>query len=233
MPGKLSYTYDFAFPDGKAARINLELEQETLTLVPEPQREYPAWASLDFDKCPGCMLDPRLDPLCPVAVSLVQPVGVFRDSLAYEEAVVTVQTPERKYVKDSSMQEALSSLVGLAMATSGCPMLEKLRPMARFHLPFATPDETTHRVLGSYLLAQYIRTKEGAEPDWELKYLQSMYDAIRTVNKHVVLRLRHVAGLKDASLNALLNLDCFAINIKLSMDLSAIQEIRDMYSAYM
>ena len=233
MSGNISYVYDFAFPDGKRTRFSVELEADTLTLIPEPQHEYPEWAALGSNKCSGCMLDERLEPLCPVAVSIVHPVEVFRDSLSYEEAEVTVSGPERSYNKSTSLQVGLSSLFGLIMATSGCPSLERLRPMARFHLPFATADETAFRVMGSYLLAQYIRMKHGSSPDWELRYLESMYDSIRDVNKHVVQRLRNIKELKDASLNALINLDCFAINIKLSIDLSAIEEIKNMYSAYM
>jgi len=228
----LVYRYDFVFPDGKRTRFSLELERDTLNLIPEPQLNYPGWASLGFHKCPGCILDERLEPLCPVAVSIVHPVEVFRDSLSYEEADVTVEGPERSYSKNTSLQVGLSSLFGLIMATSGCPSLEKLKPLARFHLPFATSDETAFRVMGSYLLAQYIRGKEGGEPDWALKDLESMYDSIREVNRNVVERLRNIDELKDASLNALVNLDCFAINIKLSIDLSAIEQIRDMFSAY-
>ena len=233
MSGNISYVYDFAFPDGKRTRFTVEMEAATLNLIPEIQREYPDWAALEFGKCSGCMLDERLEPLCPVAVSIVHPVEVFRDSLSYEEAEVTVEGPERRYSKSTSLQVGLSSLFGLIMATSGCPSLERLKPMARFHLPFATTDETTVRVMGSYLLAQYIRLRQGAEPDWDLEYLVSMYDTIREVNKNLVKRLRKISGMKDANLNALLNLDCFAINIKLSVDLSAIEEIRNMYSPYM
>ena len=34
---------------------------------------------------------------------------------------------------------------GLIMATAGCPWTDRLRPMARFHLPFATEAETVYR----------------------------------------------------------------------------------------
>ena len=77
MSGNISYVYDFAFPDGKRTRFSVELEADTLTLIPEPQHEYPEWAALGSNKCSGCMLDERLEPLCPVAVSIVHPVEVF------------------------------------------------------------------------------------------------------------------------------------------------------------
>jgi hypothetical protein len=233
MSENLGYTYDFLFPDGKRTRFSLELEGDTLNLMPEPQLEYPAWAALEQNKCPNCLLDEGQEPYCPVAVSLLSPVEIFRDSLSYEEAQVTVECPERGYHKNTSLQVGLSSLFGLIMATSGCPSLEKLKPLARFHLPFATSDETVFRVMGAYLLAQYIRQKEGGDPDWDLRYLESMYDSIREVNKHVVERLKNIEALRDASLNALINLDCFAINIKMSIDLSAIEDLRNLFSAYL
>lgn len=233
MADTVSFVYNFSFPDGKRTRFSINLQQNTLTLIPEPMQEYPEWTRLGFGKCSNCLLDERFEPLCPVAVALVHPVEVFRDSLSYENAEVSVESPERSYSKVTTLQHALSSLVGLLMATSGCPNLERLKPMGRFHLPFASSDETAYRVLGTYLLAQYIRLKRGSDPDWDMKHLESLYDTIRTVNKHVVARLRHIPGLSDASLNALIGLDCFAINIKLSIDLGAISTIEEMFGAYM
>ena len=37
------------------------------------------------------------------------------------------------------------------MALSGCPVLEQLKPMARFHLPFASVEETIYRAASMYL----------------------------------------------------------------------------------
>tara|TARA_B100000686_G_scaffold86198_1_gene93073 strand:- start:90 stop:251 length:162 start_codon:yes stop_codon:yes gene_type:complete len=47
-------------------------------------------------------------------------------------------TDERCYVEHTTMTEAVSSLLGIYMVTSGCPVMDKLRPMVRFHLPLAT-----------------------------------------------------------------------------------------------
>ena len=40
------------------------------------------------------------------------------------------------------------------MATAGCPWTDRLRPMARFHLPFANEAETVYRSVSMYLLSR-------------------------------------------------------------------------------
>lgn len=231
MSDSLKFAYTFQYAEGTQSRIELEVDPKTMNLIPEPQPSFPKWTELGFNQCPGCKLDPRLDPHCPVAVNLLIPVSVFKDSVSYDDADIIVEGPERTFFKHTSLQEAVSALVGLCMATSSCPAFQKLKPMVRFHLPFATPDETMYRVLSTYLLAQYIKTKRGGKPDWDLKELDEMYDKIRVVNKHMVQRLREVA-VKDASLNALVNLDCFAISVKFSINLENIEDIANLFVAY-
>ena len=53
------------------------------------------------------------------------------------------------------------SLIGIYMVTSGCPIMDKLRPMARFHLPFASTEETIYRAISTYLLGQYFLEQKG------------------------------------------------------------------------
>ena len=77
----------------------------------------------------------------------------------------------------------LQSLFGLMMATSGCPILSRLRPLADYHLPFADIDETVHRVVGTYLMRQYFEGQEtGTEPDLELTALKDYYKELEIVD---------------------------------------------------
>jgi hypothetical protein len=229
----LEFNYTFSFDDGTDKSFTIRLEPTTLNLINEYDGPIPEWAKLEFHKCPNCLLDERLDPYCPAALSLLTPVEAFKDSISYEEAVVSLSTPARNYTKRTSLQEGLSAMVGLRMATSGCPAFERLKPMVRFHMPFATSEETAYRALSMYLFAQYIIYKRGGgDPDWDLKYLDSMYDRIREVNKYVVTRLQNIK-VKDASLNALINLDCFAISVKFSINLEMIDEIEYLFAGYM
>ena len=77
-----------------------------------------------------------------------------------------------------------------------------------------------------------MRSKSGEEPDWDLKKLDKIYDNIRQVNKSFTERLRNIQA-QDATLNALINLDCFAISVKFSLNFDMLDEITDFFGAYM
>jgi hypothetical protein len=226
------YKYKFVFEDGKDAQFNLTLDPKTLLMQRDIIEPYPEWTELEFNKCPHCPVDPRLEKHCPVALNLMSPISIFQESLSYEKADVYIASNERKYMKPTTIQEGLSSLIGLCMATSGCPYLDYLKPMVRFHLPFASSEETMYRVLTMYMFAQHMRMKRGEEPDWDLKNLDGIYDNIRQVNKTFTDRLRHI-NVRDAALNALVNLDCFAISVKFSINYEMLEDVTDHFGAYM
>ena len=130
------------------------------------------------------------------------------------------------------MQQALSSLLGIYMVTSGCLVMDRLRPMVRFHLPFATLEETNYRVISMYLMAQYFRRKRGLRPDWELKGLVPIYEAIQTVNKSFLARLNELKG-KDANANALVILDSFAGYVTFSINTDLLDEVEGLFKPYL
>ncbi len=228
----LEFKYKFVFEDGKTTQFDLVLDPDTMLMRRDISEPYPDWTELDFNKCPHCPLDSRMHTHCPVALSILAPVTTFRESISYEKADVYIAAPERRYMKPTSIQEGLSSLVGLCMATSGCPHLDYLKPMVRFHLPFASSNETMYRVLSMYLFAQQMRVKQGYKPDWELKKLDKIYDNIRQVNKSFTERLRAIE-VQDAALNALVNLDCFAISVKFSINFEMLDGVKNLFGAYM
>ena len=49
---------------------------------------------------------------------------------------------ERSFTLQLGARQAIISPLGIYMVTSGCPIMNKLRPMVRFHPPFATIAET-------------------------------------------------------------------------------------------
>jgi hypothetical protein len=228
---KLCFKYRFVLPDGSEKEFPVELDPGTLGLMNIPEGPYPGWTALGHNQCPNCPLDADKHEHCPAAVSLVDAVDFFRDSISHEQADVFVESPAREYHSRISMQEGLSSLVGLSMAASGCPHLGRLKPMARFHLPFAGEEETIYRVVSMYLAAQYFRHRRGGEPDWEMKDLVKMYDEIRVVNRHFVRRLSGL-DIKDASLNAIIKLDCFAISVGFSINQNMIDDMEYLFAAY-
>lgn len=121
---------------------------------------------------------------------------------------VVVKAPERTYEEDTTLQQGLSSIVGLYMVTTNCPIMDQLRPMVRFHLPFATSEETLYRAVSMYLTKQYYAMRRGETPDWELEKLAQIYSAISVVNAGMSQRLKQ-ASTKDANVNALIILSAF------------------------
>ena len=89
--------------------------------------------------------------------------------------------------------------------------MDKLKPMVRTHLPFATLQETLYRLVAMYMLAQHFQAMRGNKPDWELKGLIHLLEDLRTVNRSFSQRLATECA-EDATLKALGHLDGFADN---------------------
>ncbi len=209
MPQPMEISYLFRFNNGDTQEIPLQLDGDTLALVSGPNRTPPPWAELTLHQCKVCPLDPGSQPHCPIAVQLGGIVDTFRDYDSFETVTVEVSDSQRRYLKETSLQNGLGPLIGIVMATGGCPVMAPLRPLVRFHLPFASMEETEFRIVSMYLVAQYFRAKKGEEPDWTLEGLQLIYDRVREVNRSFADRIRFATS-KDASVNAIIILDCFA-----------------------
>jgi hypothetical protein len=231
MSGPLKFTYSFELKDGKTNRFEIQLERETLALIANEREDLPDWTKLKFQQCSICPLKKRQHKQCPIARNLVGIVEKFADLLSHEKARVTVETEERTFQKDTTVHAGLSSMLGIVMTTSGCPVMEPLKPMVRFHLPFASIEETIFRMTSMYLLAQYLRKQEGLSHDWDLNVLAQVYSDVSKVNKDFSQRLAQAAE-KDANVNALVELDVFASMVQLLAE-DAISELKPYYSAYL
>ncbi|MBW6510718.1 MAG: hypothetical protein K0A93_01200 [Desulfuromonadaceae bacterium] len=201
--------YHFTLPDHSATTVELCIDAEQLNLLNELPRPLPSWTMLGFHQCPNCTLDAQTSAICPVAAHLVQILPSCNKLISYDEVDVEVVTSERKISVHTKAEMAISAMMGLIFATSGCPHMDFFRPMARFHLPFATQEETLFRSTGTYLLGQYLRQRQGHEPDFDLSGLEAIYEEIKTINLSVAARLR-AATKTDSALNALVLLDIHA-----------------------
>ncbi len=205
----IKYVYKFSFEDGKEKQFEIHLDPVNFNYIPGKQIEKkPAWAKLDSYRCENCPLDTETNEYCPTALNLVELMDTFQNLISYKKVNVTVETAQRTFMKKTTLQDSISSLLGIYMVTSGCPVLNKLKPMVRFHLPFATPEETIFRSTSIYLLGQYLLNHRGKKADWDLQGLINFYNQIRLVNKGMVERLRAISR-DDAVANALIKLDVF------------------------
>lgn len=228
----IKYIYKFSFNDGSAREFHINLDSQTLNLIQIEKKSPPEWTELNFFKCPNCPLDEDQHKFCPVAVSLSNVTDTFKGTFSYEKTEVEIIAEERTYSKHTDLQKGLSSMIGILMVTSGCPVMEKLKPMVRYHLPFATEEETKYRAIAMYLVAQYFIAKHNSKPDWELKKLADIYADVRTINKALCQRLSNIQT-KDAGINAVVILDCFASSISFSISRDAMDEIENIFKAYL
>jgi len=228
---ELSIQYLFTLPDGTVRTFDVRLDIDTLCLIRAPESSVPSWTQLDFHQCPNCTLSPQAHPHCPLATSLVDIVEVFESLVSYDEVQVDVTTAEKTTRVTTSVQQGVGSLMGLVVATSGCPHTVYFRPMARFHAPFSDEVETLYRAASMYLLAQYFIKQEGKPAGLELKGLSEIYKKVQVVNRAVAERIRE-ASKTDATLNALVQLDMFAQVLPDAVE-ESLAEIRYLFAPFL
>ncbi|HWK74166.1 MAG TPA: hypothetical protein VNQ81_07840 [Povalibacter sp.] len=205
----LRLMYRFALPDSRERVFDLEFDHDSAELLSLPDAEPPAWTELGFNQCKDCPLDAAQVKHCPAARHLAGVIDGFTDLVSYDQVRVTVESEERAVVATLSAQQALASLMGLIMASSGCPRTAVFRPMARFHLPFSNEAETAYRVAAMYLVAQHFVARDGGKPDFDLSDLESVYHGMHAVNRGMAQRLR-AASRQDAIVNAIVLLDVYS-----------------------
>jgi len=205
----LIFDYNFIFEDGRKLRFPVQLHPVHLTILNDKPLPEADWAKLDHNQCENCTLRTETHPYCPIAQNLVSILSEFNDVYSYEQVKVIIKTRERTYSKKCGVQSGLGAMLGIYMVSTGCPIMSKLKPMVRFHLPFATVPETISKSVGSYLLGQYFKYKDGEKADWNLTGLKKLYKEIQIVNYGMAARLRSASS-KDANVNALIILDIFA-----------------------
>jgi hypothetical protein len=204
----IAIDYELTFADGETVRVAVRLDAGTLSLVKEAHASLPEWTRRSSIACAVCPLPIDADATCPVAANLSELVGRFGKRYSYDRVTLKVTTAERAVLGQTTLQAALASLTGLVMVTSGCPIMDKLRPMARFHLPLASEHETIYRAVSMFLVAQFLRAQAGQTPDWSIAGLDEVYGQVHQVNLALSRRLREAAA-RDASANALIRLDLF------------------------
>jgi len=228
-----SLTYRFRFPDGMEKEFRVRLDRQSGASARSVRDDLPDWTKLSYRQCRHCPLSRDEHTHCPVAVNIVDLVEFFQDFRSVEQVSVDVETPQRVSKREkTALFPAISSLMGIYMVTSGCPILDKLRPMSRFHLPFADTEETLYRAFSMYALAQYFRHRHSLEADWGFEGLKKIYKDVNRVNLDFSRRF-HNESISEASSNAIISLDCFAQEIDFSITEEALAEIEVLFQGYL
>jgi len=225
----IAVKYRFALPDASERVFDLELDRDSALLVSKPKGKPPAWTEMAFNQCVGCPFEASKETHCPAAVQLAGVIEGFGDLVSYDKVRVTVETEERAVSATLSAQQGLASLMGLIMASSGCPRTAVFRPMARFHLPFSNESETAFRVAAMYLMAQHFVSRNGGQPDLALNDLETVYRGVHAVNRGMAQRMR-AASRQDAIVNAIVLLDVYTSLVPAAIH-EILEEIQPAFAA--
>lgn len=200
-PNTIKYVYTFG---GEELVFTIRTGQgSNESRPPIPVRKpYPNWTKLGYEQCPNCPLKTADCEHCPAAVRVHEVLENFKDSASIEKVQLSVVTHRRIYQQECDLQSALNSMLGLQLATSGCPILEKLRIMANFHMPFCSFGETLYRTVSAYLTQQFFVYKNGGEADWDMEGLKAYYEDLEVLNQAFSQRIQAIEQ-SDAASNAI------------------------------
>lgn len=226
MSNEKTFHYRFETENSEPHYFDVTVQRDK-PAIPSSENA-PEWTKLEFNQCEGC--EWKESEHCPVALRLVEPATMLNEFFSYDRVKVTVQSEDRSYQQETDTQRGLMALFGLIMATSGCPSMEPVRPLAWYHLPFANYEETLFRVVSLHLLRDHFAQNQSTHQEIHDE-ISKVYTAIGQVNYGIISRLRASGCLqKDASLNAITNLDSYARMISYSLE-SDLEELRNLFQA--
>lgn len=226
MSEALHILYRFDLPDGSTKHLDLAFAAADFRLLNPTPAEPPFWTELKFSQCANCPLNAAEISHCPAALQMAPAVESLKALVSFDKVGATVTQAERTVHAETSAQQAMSSVIGLIMATSGCPWTDLLRPMARFHLPFATEAETLYRTVCMFLLAREL-TAGGVEGFAPLK---DLYENLHVVNRDMSRRLG-AATRTDPARNAMALLDSYTALLPAALE-SSLDELKPLFDAW-
>ena len=221
------YNYQFDFSDGKKKEFLIDFNSQSMRSELINEHHYPDWAQLEFHQCVTCPLTSEDYLYCPLAVNLVPIIYWCKDLISYDEVDVTITSAEREVSAHTNLQRAISSLLGLLMSSSACPKMKFLKPLARFHLPLATHEETIFRAVSATLLKNYFNPERNKSDDDLLIELKQQYKELQELNRFIAERIRGAIKC-DAAVNAIVLLDVLSKSVSFSID-DSLQQIRYLF----
>lgn len=211
-----TFNYCFDFPDNNKKRFLIRLDPDTFEYKPSSSTP-PDWALLGIARCECCRLDLAENDYCPIAANIADLVFAFKETASHKACMVSCISAARTCSKDTTVQEGLASIMGIIMATSGCPSMSILKPMACYHLPFATVEESMYRSVSAYLLRQYFSHRKGENCDFFMHRIQEYYSEVQQVNGGILKRINMTSEM-DADKNAIVTLNALAQILVMEVD---------------
>lgn len=223
-------TYCLLLNNGEYREIVLRFNADSWDLMLDENSNNNSHTLLEFNRCPHCPLKKPEHNYCPAAMALHSVKNFCFDLISYDTVNVTVITKERAISAKTTVQRGISSLLGLILASSGCPYTAFFKPMARFHLPFASEMETSYRVLSMCALSPTFANGDADNPIKLADLLKSIYANLELVNVNLLKRFRPLCQ-GDATLNSVVLLDLFTKGIPFSCEQS-IAALSPLFAAF-
>jgi hypothetical protein len=231
MSEPLRIRYRLDLPDGSQKTLDFSFDATSFTLLNPPPADPPFWTELKFNQCANCPLNEQDHPRCPAALQMASALEPLKALVSFDTVGVTVLQFERKVYAETTVQQAMSSVFGLIMATSGCPWTDRLRPMARFHVPFAGDTETLYRSVSMYLLSrELVSAGPRADAPGGFAALEDLYRNLHLVNRDMSRRLGAAAS-TDPARNALALLDSFTLLLPAALERS-LDELAPLFTGW-
>ncbi|KGD64775.1 hypothetical protein Y5S_02141 [Alcanivorax nanhaiticus] len=212
--------------------FNFRLDEETFDLIGDKVPDPPKWTELEYSQCAHCPLSTEEHTHCPLALQMHSIVDRFHDTRSIDEVVVEVVTEERRVRQKTGLQRVVASMLDLIYPICGCPKTAFMKPLARFHLPLCSEEETIFRVTGMYLLAQYFLSRSATgQGRIEFDGLTDIYNELHTLNTAVARRLQSATS-SDSTKNAITLMDMYSTLVPLLLEDELI-EMRGFFQAYL
>lgn len=216
----------------KTETFKFQLNEETFDLIGEEAADPPPWTRLDYRQCAHCPLSLEEHSHCPLALQIHNIVDRFHDTRSIDEVDVLVVTEERRIAQRTALQRVIASMLDLIYPICGCPKTAFMKPLARFHLPLCSEEETVFRVTGMYLLSQFFLSKTPSrEGRIEFDGLTDIYNDLHILNAAVASRLQSATS-SDSSKNAIALMDMYSTLVPLLLEDELI-EMRGFFQAYL
>ena len=197
-------SYKITKPSGVVVHIPVQLNERGLICESVGQRSDQSVSSEFIGE--NCLACDRHHQGCKAERAIGPVVDSFDDLHSTDEVSAEVETEGRIVALKSPAPRVLASLMGLLMASSGCPRLIPFRAMALFHQPFATAEENVVRAAGFWLMRS---SSQGTLVDNPYEALQEAWEMLENVNRHVSEKLLARCS-TDVSSNGVAYLDVLA-----------------------
>lgn len=230
MTETIDIKYKIIFPDERTEVFDFEFDEENFDLVNKDVENPPEWAKLEFRQCDHCPLNSEEHEYCPVALQMANVVERFHDTTSIDIVTMEVEMNEKRIIQTAAIQHVISSMLDLVFPISGCPKVEHMKPLARFHTPLASEEETVFRVSSMYLLGKYFQSTTSMGGEIEFDGLTRIYDDLHILNKAVASRIQH-ATQSDSTKNAITLLDMYSTLVPALLE-DQLAEMRGFFRAY-